>query len=473
MEPDRIAHTASAISHAGEDEDTIAAIATPPGEGGVGIVRLSGPRAIDIAVEIFASSRGIDPKVSTQRVFHGYIHGEGGAPLDEVLLHLMRAPHSFTREDVAEINAHGGAGPLNAILEEVLRRGARLAGPGEFTLRAFLNGRIDLVQAEAVIDQIQARTKAGLQAANAAARGVLSQTLHRIGEMLAGVLARVEASVDFSEDEVPDPAEGDLAVPLCAAAEHMRELLNTADAGRLYREGAVIAIAGRPNVGKSSLFNALLRDVRAIVSAHAGTTRDRLEEYITLAGAPVKLVDTAGMRATDHEIERLGVELARETLREAHLVLFVIDSTAPDTPDDRTLAGEMAALEAPVVCVLNKCDAAPEAEMPAMPFAPLAMVRVSALRGDGLKTLEERLGEHLLGGAHWKGGEAMINRAHQKDSLRRALESVERVLDQPEASPEFLALDLREALHALGEITGETTPEDLLARIFSSFCIGK
>ena len=455
------------------DNDTIGAISTPPGEGGVGIVRLSGPDAVAIAARVFVSSRGRDIRTSKQRVFHGHIEDAQGRPLDEVLVHVMRAPHSYTREDVVEINAHGGAAPLNAILEETLRGGARLAHPGEFTQRAFLNGRIDLVQAEAVVDVIRARTRAGLQAANAAASGALSKALCRMRDTLGHALAHVEAAVDFPEEDLPDLVDEALLEGLRESHRHMLELLDTAEAGRLYREGATIAIAGRPNVGKSSLFNALLRDARAIVSAHAGTTRDRIEEYITLGGVPTKLVDTAGLRATEDEIEQMGVAVARDALKSANLALFILDASEPVCAEDHRLADELEALEIPVVVALNKIDLAPGASGPDWEYTFAALCPVSALTGEGLKVLEERLTQQLLRHAPPAAGQPMITRLHQKDSLRRASECVGRLLDNSGLSPEFLAIELRDALEALGEITGETTPDDILDTIFSSFCIGK
>lgn len=464
---------ASRISRPAYYEDTIAAISTPPGEGGVGIVRLSGPRAVAIATAFFRSSRGKDIAVSKQRVFHGWVRNAADCVLDEVLVHVMRGPHSFTREDVVEINCHGGAGPLNAVLEEALAHGARLAEPGEFTKRAFLNGRIDLVQAEAVMDQIRARTRAALQAANDAAGGTLSRALYSLRDTLANVLAHVEAAVDFPEEDLPDLVTPELIAEAGEAHRRMLELLATSETGRLYREGAVVTIAGRPNVGKSSLFNALLRDARAIVSAQPGTTRDRIEEYITIAGVPVKLVDTAGLRRSDDAIEQAGVEIARGALRSAHLALLVLDASADVTAEDEHIAGELHALGVPAVLVMNKSDQGSSAPFPVWAFPFAACVRLSALTGDGLKKLEEELGRIMLRGAGVAAGDAMITRAHQKDSLRRAAGSLQRFLADPAQSPEFLALDLRETLDALGEITGETTPEHLLDIIFSSFCIGK
>lgn len=455
-------------------EDTIAAISTPPGEGGVGIVRLSGSEAVSIAASAFRSSRGRAIDSGERQVYHGHIVDAAGRPVDEVLCHVMHAPHSYTREDVVEINGHGGPGPLNAILELLLARGARLARPGEFTLRAFLNGRIDLVQAEAVIDQIQARTRANLLAANAAASGSLSRALHEMRGTLRNLLARVEASVDFPEDDLPDLIDQALLDEAAAAHARMRALLDNSQAGRMYREGAAVAIAGVPNVGKSSLFNLLLRDARAIVSAHAGTTRDRLEEYLNLAGVPVRLIDTAGVRQSDDEVEQIGVRVARATLQSAQVALLVVDGAAGCGTADFQLFQELQELEIPVVVLLNKCDlitTTPEA--PAWVAEAACHLAISAMTGAGLAELESALGDLLLGGANVSADEALINRLHQQDSLRRAEACLARFLSDLTISPEFLALELQEALQALGEITGETTPDDILETIFGAFCIGK
>lgn len=452
-------------------ETTIAAISTPRGEGGIGIVRLSGPDAIAIVGGMFVSSRSRD--LSRGRVFHGEIRGDDGAALDEVLVHIMRAPASYTREDVVEINCHGGAGPLGAVLDLALQRGARLAAPGEFTKRAFLNGRIDLVQAEAVIDRIRAQTRAGLRAASAAAGGALSDALYEMREVLANALARIEAAVDFPDEDLPDLITPQLRDELHRTLARMLELLATSETGRLYREGARMAIAGRPNVGKSSLFNALLRDSRAIVTPIAGTTRDLLEEIITVSGIPIRLIDTAGLRASDNMVERIGVEIARKALATADVILFVMDSSEPATGEDEALARDLSALEVPVALVLNKVDLAPDAAAPAWAEFAARVCRVSATTGAGVPDLETVLTQMLLGAAPISPDQGMITRAHQRDSLRRAAAAVERLLGHFEVSPEFLSIDLREALQALGEITGETTPDAILERIFGSFCIGK
>ncbi len=454
-------------------EDTIAAISTPPGEGGIGIVRLSGPKAIGISANIFSSSRGRDISKFRQRIFHGQIHDDEGLPVDDVLLHIMRAPNSYTREDVVEINCHGGTAPLNAVLELILKHGARLAEAGEFTKRAFLNGRIDLVQAEAVMDVIQARTRGSLRAAVEASHGSLSKSIKSMHDILIDALARVEASVDFPEEDLPELVNDSLRATLEKAHENMLELLDTAKLGRLYREGASVVIAGRPNVGKSSLFNALLRDARAIVSKDPGTTRDRIEETITISGIPVRLTDTAGLRTSHDEVEKIGVDIARNVAKTADIILLVMDSSKAPSQKEAELAAELVQLGAPMILVLNKIDISKESTAPDWDISFSSTARVSALTNEGIHELEDDLAKTLSGGDLIEPKQAMLSRLHQCDSLRRAAESLKQMLSNFSASPEFLSIDLREALDALGEITGETTTEDILDKVFATFCIGK
>ena len=455
-------------------EDTIAAISTPRGEGGIGIVRLSGDQAIPIVKSLFISSRGKDiAQRKAGRVFHGEIRHKG-EPVEEALVHVMRAPHTYTREDVVEINCHGGSGPLQAVLELCLASGARLAEPGEFTKRAFLNGRLDLVQAEAVIDRIRAQTMAGLRAANAAASGALSKRIHEINALLVDIQAQLEAAIDFPEDELPDTVDEGLRLEVSRAVDEMHQLLATARAGRLYREGAGVAIAGRPNVGKSSLFNALLRDARAIVTSVPGTTRDLLEEVITIEGIPVRLTDTAGLHFSPDEVEQIGIARARETLQNADIILMVLDASQPPQEDERELAEELAEHGAPIVLALNKVDlVSGEAHPPEWPVSFAAVQPLSAATGKGLEELEKTLARLLLGESAVPPDQGLVTRLHQQDSLRRACAALEQVLDNFGQSPELLSVDVREAQQALGEITGETTPDDVLDRIFSAFCIGK
>jgi len=453
-------------------DDTIAAVATPPGEGGIGIVRISGDQAIPIVSGLFVSSRGRDICTDARQIFHGDIR-DGGAPVDEVLVHVMRAPHTYTREDVVEINCHGGPGPLNAVLELALKAGARLAGPGEFTQRAFLNGRIDLVQAEAVIDRIRAQTNAGLRAAAAAARGVLSAAIQEIRDELLFAKSHIEAAIDFPDQDLPELITPELRRSLASAREHSEALLATADAGRLLREGASVAIIGRPNVGKSSLFNAMLRESRAIVTSQPGTTRDILHEIITIDGIPVRLMDTAGLRETEVEVERIGVEVARQAIAESAIILFLVDASEDMQPGDRAPLEDLALLDAPVILVLNKIDLSEKLDPRSFQREFAATARISALTSEGLQDLEATLAALLRGGVHIAPDQALVTRLHQKDSLRRALEALERTEANFGKSPEFMAIEIDEALRALGEITGETTPDEVLEHIFSSFCIGK
>jgi len=453
-------------------EDTITAISTPAGAGALGIVRLSGPQALKISNKIFTSNSC--PNIcaaQSHTVHYGHIHS-GNTILDEVLLIVLKAPHTYTKEDMVEISGHGGIFSLRKILDEAMKEGARLAEPGEFTRRAFLNGRIDLSQAESVIDVINAETDAGLTLAVNQLKGALSQKVQGIIAGIMDVYAPLEAAIDFPEEEIVGVSEKALRGRILKARTDIDGLIRTKDDGRRVRQGINLVIAGRANAGKSSLFNALLRDARAIVTEHAGTTRDLIEEVITINGIPVRLTDTAGLRDTANEIERLGIAAAREALRNAHAMLLVVDAARP-APEDAALLDELAAFEAPIVLAMNKRDLAPDAPAPAWATRCRDVVRVSALRGDGLTELEDALGRLLLGGEAPEGHEAMLTQAHQRDSLRRAAEAVDRLLAQPNASPEFLSIDLRDAIDALGEITGETTPDDVLGRVFSSFCIGK
>ena len=454
------------------DAETIAAISTPPGEGGIGIVRVSGPKAIAIAHACFRSQSGRDIRSGERQVYYGefVLNGE---VIDEVLVHVMRAPHSYTAEDVVEINGHGGAAPLNSILAGVLEHGARLAGPGEFTQRAFLNGRIDLVQAEAVMDRIHAMTQAGLKAASAAAGGALSKTIYEFREALLHAKSHIEAAVDFPDDDLPELITPELKERIGATLEGMERLYASADAGRLYREGASVVIAGKPNVGKSSLFNALLREARAIVTQHAGTTRDVLEEIINVEGIPVRLLDMAGIRETEDAVERIGVDRAREALGNADVILFVVDTSQPLDFEDQAIFQEISRANSSVLLLANKIDLDNNADLGEFREQVQDVCYVSAESEEGLAEMEAALGGILRDGAEFVPDQGMITRAHQKDSVRRAIAALKKVRQNYDASPEFMAMDMDDALAALGEITGETTPDDVLEVIFGSFCIGK
>ncbi len=445
-------------------DDTIAAIATPMGVGGIGIVRLSGPQSREVLQAIFRGGRLVPRRLTYGRI----VVPESGEVVDEVLAAYMPAPRTYTRQDVVEINCHGGPVPLRRVLELCLAQGARLAGPGEFTLRAFLNGRIDLAQAEAVADMVEARTAAGLRLALARLEGRLSARVRAVRSQLLEALAYVEASIDFDDIPSCDPAPA-----LEEALHSLEELLAGAERGIVYRQGVRVAIVGRPNVGKSSLLNALLRADRAIVTPIPGTTRDTLEETLNLNGIPLVLVDTAGIRAHARDpVEGLGIERSRAALACSDLALLVIDGSEELDAQDRVIAAQIG--EKPTILVLNKADLPRIAEVNGLlPAAP--RVTVSALTGAGIANLERTIEEVVLSGQVVAAGESAIGSARHRDVLRRACQHIrEAQAARRNGLPlDLLSLDLRAAIDALGEITGETVSETLLETIFARFCVGK
>ncbi|MHB1318522.1 MAG: tRNA uridine-5-carboxymethylaminomethyl(34) synthesis GTPase MnmE [Anaerolineae bacterium] len=450
-------------------DDTIAAIATPLGMGGIGIVRLSGPEALAIARRVFrVHGRAVPVHPASHRLYHGHVvEPDSGRVVDEALLSYMRAPHSYTGEDVVEISVHGGAQPVRETLAVCLAQGARQAREGEFTLRAFLNGRLDLSQAEAVLDVIESRTRRALQVAETQLAGGLSREIRDLRARLLVLLAGIEATIDFPEDVEPTDIEPELR----AVHERLDWLLAEAERGIVYRQGVRTAIVGRPNVGKSSLLNALLRTERAIVTPVPGTTRDTLEEVLNLQGVPLLLVDTAGLADTTDPVERIGVERTRRALAQADLAIVVYDGSVPPDEEDRNVA-ELAAGTRSVV-VLNKVDLGSAEGYDAL-IPEAVRVAVSALTGAGLDLLESALLEATLGGAD-TGGDPLASNPRHRDLLRRAaasLDDLSSALGRGE-SLDLLTIDLSEALAALGEITGEQASEELLHTIFSRFCIGK
>jgi tRNA modification GTPase len=454
-------------------DDTITAIATPPGEGGIGIVRLSGPQAVAIATHLFQPLK--PGPLRSYRLRYGHIiDPAGGAVVDEVLVAFMRAPHSFTCEDVVEISCHGGPLPLQRTLDLTLAAGARLAEPGEFTQRAFLNGRIDLTQAEATLDVIRAQTSTGLALAQAQLGGWLAQEVRRIRAALLDTLAYLTVTLDFPEDEVELQ---DISPALQAGSAAVERLLASAEQGIIYRQGARAALVGRPNAGKSSLLNVLLRADRAIVTPVPGTTRDTLEETASLGGIPVVLIDTAGITESSDAVERLGVERSRAALAGADLALLVLDSQQPPTPDDERIAA--LTLDKPTLLVWSKADAGPPAALPVLPFSHphlLDSVITSASSGYGIDALAQAIVRALLGGAGSSSGSAhLVTNPRHRDALARAAQGLQRVLHgwQTGLPPDLLAGELTTALNALGEMTGDVVGEDLLDTIFSRFCIGK
>jgi tRNA modification GTPase len=455
--------------------DTIAAIATPVGAGGIGIIKISGPRAEDVVRNIFRPRKPID-HFQSHHLYYGHIvDPANGEVIDEVLLSVMRCPHTYTREDLAEINCHSGYIILQRILSVILTCGARLAEPGEFTKRAFLNGRIDLTQAEAVMESIAARTSRGLRLATGQLRGGLAGRVNTIKNGLLDALAILEVAIDFPEEVEIVEAEKLASRLEGEAVEPIQTLLASYEQGRVYREGVRVAIMGRPNVGKSSLLNALLEEERAIVTAIPGTTRDIIEELLNVQGIPVKIIDTAGLREARDEIEGIGIKLTRKRIAEADLLLFVIDGSVDLSPEDYEIYKDIQGRG--FVVVVNKMDLGIKLDIESLreSFGPGDLVVISALQGTNLGKLKEAVFGAVVGGAADMPHTAIIPNARQYAALAQALpflcQARENLLK--EVTPDIVAIDIQEALECLGEITGQTTPEDVLDRIFSQFCIGK
>ena len=464
--------------------DTIAAIATPPGFGGIGVIRVSGPEAFASVLPLLQRpARLTNFTLPPSHVLtYAHVVDPGTSEmLDEVLVAFMCAPHTYTCEDVVEIQGHGGPLVLQRILRLVLAQGMRMANPGEFTLRAFLNGRLDLAQAEAVMDLISAQTEAGQRLAIQQLRGRISEQLQEARRAVLGVVARIEASIDFPEEDVPIPQAEELEPLITMSLQQVNALLAGSEQGRLYRQGLRTAIIGRPNVGKSSLLNALLRSERAIVTPIPGTTRDTVEEVAQftnkLRGIPLHLIDTAGITPTDDPVEQIGVQRSRAAAQSADVVLLVFDGAERLTEEDRRVSEELRAMNRPVILVVNKADRIQRIEVDQIRnmWPEAGLVVTSTLTGSGLPELEETIADLVLVGKTIQGESALITSARHQEALRRAAEHLEAsLIPLGQGLPlDFVSIDLRAAYDALGEVTGETASEDLLERIFSEFCIGK
>jgi tRNA modification GTPase len=452
-------------------DDTIAAISTPLGEGGLAVIRISGPEALRVADQSFvpAGKTSLKPSAAPTHTLHYGQVVRRGHPVDEVLVAVMRAPRTLTREDVVEITCHGGLLPAKTVLDTVLENGARLAMPGEFTKRAFLNGRIDLTQAEAVIDLIRARTDVAMAAANEQLAGKLSRRINQLRDQMMLVLAHVEAHIDFPDEDIAPNTRAQLIQKLEQGAAFMDELLRTANEGQILRRGIRTAIIGRPNAGKSSLLNQLLGHERAIVSAIPGTTRDTIEETANIRGLPVVFIDTAGLREARDEIEIEGIRRSRQSVARADMILHIFDASEPLTSTDQLYLDEFAGKKR--LLIRNKIDLSSRLELP----EGLRAVDVSCATGEGIEPLKDAIKERVWAGEiHAEMLEVMINSRHQ-EALNRARAATLRTIEamRAELSIELAALDLRIATNAIGEIVGKTTTEDLLDSIFSQFCIGK
>lgn len=453
-------------------DDTIAAIATPLGEGGLAVVRISGPQTFAVADRCFVPI-GKSSKKPSAAATHTIQYGRivcNGQQVDEVLLAVMRAPRTYTCEDVVEITCHGGLLPAKSVLDTVLESGARLALPGEFTKRAFLNGRLDLAQAEAVADLIHSHTELALNAANEQLAGKLSQRINQLRDEMVAALAHIEAQLDFPEDDIEPDTKEQLLARLERGVAFMDELLRTANEGQILRRGVRAAIIGLPNVGKSSLLNQLLGHDRAIVSHIPGTTRDTIEETANVRGLPVVFIDTAGLREGRDDIEVEGIRRSRATLARAEFILQVFDSSEPWTAEDEKYLAEFAGKKR--ILIRNKIDLPGRLKLPELKEP---VVDVCCLTGEGIEKLKDAIKELV-----WSGEikaemlQVMINSRHQ-DALKRARASTLHTIDSLRADRglELAAMDLRIGVNAVGEIVGKTATDDLLDSIFSQFCIGK
>ena len=469
----------------GSTEETIAAIATPPGPGGIGIIRISGPLALPIFQKLFLPHHKTKLQdYESHHMYYGWIiDPANSSPIDEVLAVFMQAPHTYTREDVVEIQCHGSYPVLQEILNIICTFGGRLAEPGEFTKRAFLNGRLDLTQAEAVLELIEARTDLGRSMAIGQLQGRLHEKVSAIRERLLTMRAIIEVAIDFPEDETDILDSAALHEQLRAEVqEPLAVLIARADEGKIFREGISAVILGRPNVGKSSLLNTLLEEERALVTPVPGTTRDTIEEFINIRGMPVRIIDTAGIRHTRETVEEMGIQRAQAKLADADLVLFILDATEPVTEEDQDLYNSIKqnSKKQKVLFILNKIDIAPgtSPEQYKTLLGDEELVAVSAKLHTNITKLEDKIFSLITGnpkGTGWDPGAAVVPNVRHKDALKKALDACRRAEQglNVNISPDLLAIDIQSALDHLGDIVGETTTEDVLDMIFERFCLGK
>ncbi len=473
-------------------EDTIAAISTPLGEGGIGIVRISGKDSIKIAEKIFRSEKPLN-QLPSHRVNYGeIIDSQTGEVIDQVLLTKFLAPKSYTAEDLVEISCHGGQLVLTKVLQQALKCGARLAEPGEFTLRAFINGKIDLSQAEAVAEVIRAKTDLGLKLALKHLKGDLSEKINSYRDRLIDILARLEVEIDFSEEDIETLDRNKVLQEIEEIEKDIRELLSTYDEGKILKEGLNLVIIGKTNVGKSSLLNALLKEDRAIVTPIPGTTRDVISEFVNFKGVPVRLVDTAGYRISKDRIELEGIRRTKIEISEADLLLLVIDTSSEIDEEDLDLKKQVEKRK--YLIVFNKIDITSpdlirkneqrlkeESIEEGEPFnfvqdkRSRTVVKVSALKGDGLERLKEKIVSSALVLQKDQTQGVLLSSLRHKDALIRAKKSLTlaKASLKKKMSPEFVALDVKASLDAIGEVIGKTVTDDILNKIFSEFCIGK
>lgn len=455
--------------------DSIAAISTPLGEGGIAVIRVSGPESIPAADQIFKGKKPLK-ECKTHTVNYGHIiDPASGEKVDEVLVTIMRSPRSFTREDVVEISCHGGIVSVKRILELLLQQGIRLAEPGEFTKRAFLNGRIDLSQAEAVMDMIRSKTDQAFHVALKQAEGLLSKQIRKLRQLLVETMAHIEVNIDYPEHDVEELTAQLIKEKCAQAIDEINRLLKTARQGKVLREGIVTAIVGRPNVGKSSLLNLLAQENKAIVTDIPGTTRDVIEEYVSLNGIPLRLLDTAGIRETMDVVEQIGVERSKNALSEADLILLVLSYNQPMNDDEKALLEQVKSK--PFIVIVNKTDLPQQLDLDELykKVPKHRVIQMSIKNETGLDQLEKAISDMFFGGGIDSGDQTYVSNVRHIHLLTQAKEALEEAKEGAEQllPIDMIQIDVHRAWELLGEIIGETASESLLDEIFSKFCLGK
>ncbi len=456
-------------------DDTIAAIATPLGEGGIAVIRVSGPDAVGVVEKAFRSKKRLS-QVESHTVQYGHVvHPADGERIEEALVTVMRGPRSYTAEDVVEVSCHGGIVSVKKVLDVLLDGGARLAEPGEFTKRAFLNGRIDLTQAEAVIDLIRSKSDRAFSIALKQVDGALSRKVKSLRHTLVETMAHIEVNIDYPEHDVEELTNAFIREKCEFALDAIEEMLRTAEQGKLLREGIETAIVGKPNVGKSSLLNTLAQDNRAIVTDIPGTTRDVIEEYVTVGGIPLKLLDTAGIRETSDVVERIGVERSRSAIASADLILFVVNGNEPLSDEEESLLEELK--DRQTILIVNKMDLATHIQMDALyrRLPAERIVRLSAKEGEGLERLEKAIGALFFSGKIESGDITYVSNVRHIHLLKKAKASLQEAIEGVAALMpiDMVQIDVRNAWEHLGEMIGDAVSDSLIDQIFSQFCLGK
>ena len=456
-------------------DDTIAAIATAPGEGGIGIIRISGEKSLQVAQSIFKSKSGKMIKdYNARTLIYGTVV-DNEKVIDEVLVAYMKGPNSYTAEDVIEINCHGGFISVKKILELILSKGVRLAEAGEFTKRAFLNGRIDLSQAEAIIDVIKSKTDMAHEVAQSQLEGSLAKKIKDLRMNVTEVLAHLEVSIDFAEEDVEEITYQTLEEKALELRNEIKKLYDTAESGKILRDGLKTVIVGKPNVGKSSLLNSILGENRAIVTDIAGTTRDVIEEFVNIKGIPLKIVDTAGIRETEDVVEKIGVEKSRESFSTADLVIMVLDASRKLSEEDMEILESLKNKK--TIVLLNKMDLEPQIELEKIEEFVNSedIIKISALKHQGIEELQDKIEAMVYHGSVKNSSNLMITNSRHKDALLKAYESINDAIKAIEDRMpyDFIEVDFKNIWDYLGYINGDTVREDLLDTIFANFCIGK